>query len=129
MCDDVPSIRLWSLSAFYTWGVTTSEEPNTCWPSTTSGSTRATLKPPARATRAGAPKALRWSMLSRWNPRKRLTITVTYRGGSGLWYEVSARGVVSRFCGTECFHCVMNRIYGGTSGARNEHTPFHAHDA
>lgn len=49
--------------------------------------------------------------MPRWNPRKRLTITVYYRGGPQCWYQVESRGSMGRFTGDAQLHDVMQEIY------------------
>lgn len=49
--------------------------------------------------------------LSRWNPRERLTITVSYRGGAEAWYEIHARGRTYRATGVTALHDVMETLY------------------
>lgn len=87
------------------------QEPNTRISSTTWGYRRVKLLSPARASGGSVPQARLWRQLSRWDPRKVITITVSYRGGAEAWYEVHARGSVGRFPGGTALHDVMRSIY------------------
>jgi hypothetical protein len=69
----------------------------------------APLQRPASASAAGR----RWWLLSRRDPRKPITITIKYRGGSQAWYEVRARGSLGRFHGATALHDVMSEINAG----------------
>jgi hypothetical protein len=66
---------------------------------------------PEPAGRATAPKAAsRWYGLSRRDPKAKLTLQVTYRGGSECWWLVTARGRSAVFPGHLCLHDVMREI-------------------
>lgn len=67
-------------------------------------------RPAGRASKNGA-KPPRWGRLARRNPRDKLTITVTYRGGNQCWYLVEARGSSGVFPGVLALHDVMREIY------------------
>lgn len=64
------------------------------------------------AGRARAPKAPRWSSLRPRPLTKKLTIQVTYRGGSEAWWLVEARGSRGAFPGHMCLHDVMREVCG-----------------
>lgn len=48
--------------------------------------------------------------LSRRNPRERLTIQVTYRGGAEGWWLIEARGTRQAFPGSLDLHTVMTAV-------------------
>lgn len=54
----------------------------------------------------------RWYGLSRRNPKDKLTLTVTYRGGAECWYLIEGRGRSGVFPGVVCIHDAMREIYG-----------------
>lgn len=88
---------------------------------TRSGSTRWGYKrvkiasPPEATTRL--PKAAhRWWKRPVWNGREKLTLTITYRGGTECWYEVHARGCMGRFPGYVSLHDMMREIYNDRRG-------------
>ena len=64
------------------------------------------------AGRARVPKAPRWSHLTRRPLNKKLTIQVTYRGGSEAWWLVEARGSHGAFPGHMCLHDVIREVTG-----------------
>lgn len=64
----------------------------------------------------GAAKQPRFSGLDRRNPKLKLTVQITYRGGSEAWWLIEARGRSAVFPGHMCIHDVMteiNRSWGG----------------
>lgn len=89
----------------------TDPEPNGSSSSTTFGWRRVKIASPAASQSTQVPKGRRWRRLPRWNPRKRLTITVYYRGGPQCWYQVESRGSMGRFTGDAQLHDVMQEIY------------------
>lgn len=68
-------------------------------PSTTYAWRRVRVRSPAAGQEARVPKGRRWRHLSPWDKRRKLTITVRYRGGSEGWIQVDARGSMGRFPG------------------------------
>ncbi len=55
-------------------------------------------------------KPPRWGKLSRRNPRQKLTLTITYRGGAECWYLIEARGSHGVVSGALAIHDVMREI-------------------
>ena len=66
----------------------------------------------------GVTKSPRWGGLARRNPRDKLTITVTYRGGNQCWYLIEGRGTSGVFTGVTALHDVMHEIYNDHRGKR-----------
>lgn len=71
---------------------------------------------PRREGQAREAQPRRWRSLSRRNPKDKLTLTVTYRGGPEAWYLVEARGRSGVFPGVRALHDVMEEIYQSNRG-------------
>ena len=70
-------------------------EPYTCSPSTTSDWKWAKIRQRPKGQTSSRPQAGRswFSRLPAWPLRRRkLTLTITYRGGAEAWFEIHARG-------------------------------------
>jgi hypothetical protein len=48
--------------------------------------------------------------LRRRNPREKLTLTISYRGGAEAWWLIEARGSSGVFPGVAALHDVMREI-------------------
>ena len=107
-----------SLSAFYNRPVTAKGQRNVRSGSTTWGYRKVKIAPPPEAMSATAQPASKWWHLPRWNPRKPITLKITYRGGASCWYEVHSRGSVGRFEGSICLHDVLDQVYGADRRSR-----------
>jgi hypothetical protein len=69
-----------------------------------------------QAPQAGSHSPRKGSSLrsrSRLDPRKPLTISVTYRGGAEAWWEIRARGCIIRRPGWQSIHDVLWEISQG----------------
>jgi hypothetical protein len=82
-------------------------------PSTTWGWKRVKMARPPEAIAGTRPKAgLSWfRRLPPWQPRRPLTLRITYRGGPEAWYEVHTRGGTIRRPGHVALHDLMREIY------------------
>lgn len=89
------------------------KESNECSVSTTWAWRKVKISRPAGGQDHSAPQARRWRHLPKWDRRRRLTITVKYRGGPECWYEVSARGSMGRFPGHVALHDAVAEIMRG----------------
>lgn len=90
-----------------------SRRPYTRPPSTTSTWKYAKIRQRPKGQQADRPKGGRWSRRARLNPRERLTLTVTYRGGAECWVEIHARGEMGRFVGSTYLIDVLQEIWEG----------------
>lgn len=83
---------------------------NKCTPSTTYAwrKVRISRAPQAETTvpRQGRPV----QALAQRDPRKPLSITISYRGGAESWWELRARGVVLRRPGSVCLDDVLSLL-------------------
>ena len=94
------------------WVMPDVTDPNTSSPSTTWGWRRVKIgRPPEAEKPSGAQRRTTHGLLRR-DPRKPLTVTVVYRGGSECWWELRARGVVLRRPGHNCLHDVLAEFTG-----------------
>jgi len=50
------------------------------------------------------------------NPRDRMGVTISYRGGPEAWWQIEARGRVWRRPGCLALHDVLQEIYEGRGG-------------
>jgi len=53
----------------------------------------------------------RWHWLPAADPRRKLTLTIRYRGGPECWVEIHARGGEGRFPGHVAIYDVMREIW------------------
>ena len=70
------------------------------------------IRTPAAGQQAARRRRSSWSSLPPWNRRKRLTLSIRYRGGAACWYEVESRGGSARFMGVTALHDVMREVMG-----------------
>lgn len=56
------------------------------------------------------PKGRRWYRHPRWDRRRKLTVTIKWRGGPEAWVEVHARGSFGRFPGHTALVDVVDEI-------------------
>jgi hypothetical protein len=68
------------------------------------------LSPARREGKPRVPKGRRWGSLRRRNPREKLTLTISYRGGAEAWWLIEARGSSGVFPGVAALHDVMREI-------------------
>ena len=88
--------------------------PNGCSPSTHLGALRAKMeRSTEESQRPARSKAERPGRLPRRDPRQRLTLTVTFHGGSEAWWKLEARGREWRFPGHLCLAEALLRVNGG----------------
>ena len=85
-------------------------ETEQSFPSTTWEWRLTKIRRPPLGQSGCSPKARRFFHLPSRNPRERLTLTITYRGGGEAWYEIHARGSVGRWPGYVALHDVMSEI-------------------
>jgi hypothetical protein len=74
-------------------------EANTRSPSTTFGWRRVKVTSPPQAHGTALRRSTFWRWLPARDPRKPLTIKVSYRGGPECWVEVHGRGGIGRYPG------------------------------
>jgi hypothetical protein len=85
------------------------------FPSTTWKWTRVKIQPAPEAP-AGTARRRRTIMPLTWrNPRKPLTIMVTYRGGGEAWWQLEGRGRCIRIEGSHSLHDALWLFAGDES--------------
>lgn len=70
------------------------------------------IRPPARASRNRAPKALHWRSLTRREMSEPLTVVLKWRGGPEAWVEIRARGCVVRVTGDKAIAELVMMLNG-----------------
>lgn len=88
----------------------TQRDENVCLGSTTWEFRKVKIKAPAGRANPSGRRPGRFSGLQRRDPKTRLTISVTYRGGAEAWWLVEARGRSVAFPGHRALHDVMAEI-------------------
>ena len=81
-----------------------------CSPSTTWEWRRVKIRTAPQALAKQRPKGSPFKRLTPWPPRRRLTVTVAYRGGPECWWEISARGVTVYRPGVTALHDLLREI-------------------
>jgi hypothetical protein len=95
--------------------MSTHHESNLSSPSTTWGFRRVKIGVAPQADSHSRPKGVARQALARRDPRKPLTVTIVYRGGSECWWEIRSRGVVLRRPGYWTIHDVFSLLEGERS--------------
>lgn len=88
--------------------MTITDDGNKRTPSTTFGWRKVKIGQAPQAGMTGRRKATPLSALAKRDPRKPLSITVTFRGGPECWWELRARGAVVRRPGHLQLHDVLS---------------------
>lgn len=86
--------------------------PNTRSGSTTFAWRRVKIASAPQASSRSGPSGLHSALVARRDPRKPLTVTIVYRGGSECWWELRARGMVVRRPGHLQLHDVLSELQG-----------------
>lgn len=95
--------------------MTDDTEQNACSPSTTTQwEWRKVERRPQGPADSGPKAHLR--ALQRLRRTETVTLSVRFRGGSELWWEIRARGRVWRRPGHLALHDVLVELYEGTGG-------------
>lgn len=97
----------------------TQVETYTCSPSTKWEYRKVKIPgPPEPLAAQGRRSRLRVPLPFR-NPRKMLTIGVSYRGGAEAWWQLEARGRVVRVPGHVCLHDALTLFQGDVHDGRD----------
>lgn len=88
----------------------TDKQANTSSASTTWVWKKTKLKEPRREGQHSSAKPRRFGGLSRRDRSRRLTLTISYKGGSEAWWLVEARGRTAVFPGHRALHDVMREV-------------------
>jgi hypothetical protein len=68
------------------------------------------MKPPPAGHNTVRAQRGRWHRFSRWPRNRKLTLTLSHRGGSESWWLVEARGSHGVFPGHACLEDVMSQV-------------------
>ena len=88
------------------------DHENTRSPSTTWVWKTRTIRVPAGGQKQEPPAGRHPKQLPSRDPRKPLTITISYRGGAECWWEIRGRGIVIRRPGALALHDVLSDLQG-----------------